>query len=73
MAQATVAGLRSLRTPEEVAQLRGLSINQVLGLGGQEPEVATATLGDGEATDSAQTETAPAAEPAAVAVDGAGA
>src|SRR5258708_1680884 len=34
LVKATVAGLRSLRTPDEVATLRGLSINQVLGLGG---------------------------------------
>ena len=32
LVKATVAGLRGLRTPEEVATLRGLSINQVLGL-----------------------------------------
>jgi small subunit ribosomal protein S5 len=35
LVKATVAGLRGLRTPEEVAKLRGLSIDQVLGLGGQ--------------------------------------
>jgi small subunit ribosomal protein S5 len=34
LVKATVAGLRGLRTPAEVARLRGLSINQVLGLGG---------------------------------------
>ena len=34
LVKATVAGLQSLRTPEEVAKLRGLSIDQVLGLGG---------------------------------------
>jgi small subunit ribosomal protein S5 len=34
LVKATIAGLRSLRTPEEVAELRGLSVNQVLGLGG---------------------------------------
>ena len=34
LVKATVAGLQSLRTPEEVARLRGLSINAVLGLGG---------------------------------------
>jgi small subunit ribosomal protein S5 len=34
LVKATVAGLRGLRTPEEVGKLRGLSINQVLGLGG---------------------------------------
>jgi small subunit ribosomal protein S5 len=32
LVKATVAGLRGLRTPEEVAELRGLSINRVLGL-----------------------------------------
>jgi small subunit ribosomal protein S5 len=35
LVKATVAGLRSLRTPQEVAKLRGLTIDQVLGLGGQ--------------------------------------
>jgi small subunit ribosomal protein S5 len=32
LVKATVAGLRGLRTPEEVADLRGLTINHVLGL-----------------------------------------
>jgi small subunit ribosomal protein S5 len=32
LVKATVAGLRGLRTPEEVAELRGLTINHVLGL-----------------------------------------
>jgi small subunit ribosomal protein S5 len=35
LVKATVAGLRGLRTPEEVAKLRGLSISAVLGLGGE--------------------------------------
>ena len=35
LVKATVAGLRGLRTPDEVGALRGLTINQVLGLGGQ--------------------------------------
>ena len=35
LVKATVAGLQQLRTPEEVAELRGLSINQVLGLTAQ--------------------------------------
>jgi small subunit ribosomal protein S5 len=34
LVKATVNGLRELRTPEEVAELRGLSITEVLGLGG---------------------------------------
>ena len=32
LVKATMAGLMALRTPDEVAELRGLSINQVLGL-----------------------------------------
>jgi small subunit ribosomal protein S5 len=32
LVKATMAGLESLRTPDEVADLRGLSVNQVLGL-----------------------------------------
>jgi small subunit ribosomal protein S5 len=35
LVKATMAGLESLRTPDEVATLRGLSINQVLGLTGK--------------------------------------
>jgi small subunit ribosomal protein S5 len=35
LVKATVAGLRGLRTPDELATLRGLTINQVLGLGGE--------------------------------------
>ena len=34
LVKATINGLEELRTPREVAELRGLSINQVLGLGG---------------------------------------
>ena len=40
LVKATMAGLESLRTPDEVATLRGLSINRVLGL--------TAADGDGD-------------------------
>jgi small subunit ribosomal protein S5 len=32
LVKATMAGLESLRTPDEVADLRGLSVNRVLGL-----------------------------------------
>lgn len=35
LVKATIAGLQGLRTPDEVAELRGLSINQVLGLTGE--------------------------------------
>jgi small subunit ribosomal protein S5 len=48
LVKATVAGLRGLRTPEEVAKLRGLSISQVLGLGCA-PVNAAATTADLEA------------------------
>jgi small subunit ribosomal protein S5 len=43
LVKATVAGLRGLRTPDEVATLRGLSVSEVLGLGGgvkQAPDAA---------------------------------
>src|SRR5947209_8008760 len=36
LVKATVAGLQSLRRPEEVAELRGLSIDEVLGRSGRE-------------------------------------
>ncbi|TMK23833.1 MAG: 30S ribosomal protein S5 [Actinobacteria bacterium] len=49
LVKATVAGLRGLRTPAEVAQLRGLSIDQVLGLGGEKANGAVERLpADGE-------------------------
>jgi len=43
LVKATMAGLQSLRTPDEVAEIRGLSVNQVLGLTA-EPEVASETV-----------------------------
>ncbi len=66
LVKATVAGLRELYTPAEVAKLRGLSINQVLGLGKEETGAATEVIHAGEG----ETETAPSAEPAAAAADG---
>jgi small subunit ribosomal protein S5 len=51
LVKATVAGLQELRTPDEVAELRGISINQVLGLT-TEPEP----------TGDARAESGPAAE-----------
>jgi small subunit ribosomal protein S5 len=33
LVKATIAGLQDLRRPEEVAALRGLSVDRVLGLG----------------------------------------
>jgi small subunit ribosomal protein S5 len=60
LVKATVAGLRGLRTPEEVGKLRGLSINQVLGLGG------APTNGAAQATE-VETETTPGTETAVAA------
>jgi small subunit ribosomal protein S5 len=63
LVKATVVGLRGLRTPEEVAKLRGLSINQVLGLTDKQAEVATEVIDGGAPTDDAPAaEQAPAAE-----------
>ena len=39
LVKATIAGLQDLRKPEEVAALRGLSVDKVLGLSGKPPVV----------------------------------
>ena len=77
LVKATMAGLESLRTPLEVAQLRGLSINQVLGLTSEASSapptrwVATdpraATRGDSGKSSDADPESAAPAEPAGAA------
>jgi small subunit ribosomal protein S5 len=67
LVKATVAGLRGLRTPEEVGQLRGLTINQVLGLGGGEPAngaVAEAAAAPAEASGAGEAPAAPEEAPA---------
>ncbi len=54
LVKATMAGLESLRTPAEVAELRGLSINKVLGLeapGGVAGGASPATNGGPEPAD----------------------
>ncbi len=60
LVKATVAGLRGLRTPQEVGELRGLSIDKVLGLSGQSANGATATLTDEGASAEAPADAAPA-------------
>jgi small subunit ribosomal protein S5 len=53
LVKATMAGLESLRTPDEVAELRGLSVNQVLGLTSESGDGAAETVianGNGVAT-----------------------
>src|SRR5579871_2394050 len=47
LVKATMAGLQSLRTPDEVAELRGLSINAVLGLTDSAPPADTARVANG--------------------------
>jgi small subunit ribosomal protein S5 len=72
LVKATVAGLQSLRKPEEIAALRGISISEVLGIG-EKYGVATATLSeDGEAAaeDAAPAEDAPEIGEAATGADG---
>jgi len=61
LVKATVAGLRGLRTPEEVGKLRGLSINQVLGLGGA-PANGAPQAADGETDAAASAAAATATE-----------
>ena len=58
LVKATIAGLQSLRKPEEIAALRGLSIDQVLGLTGRRaasetisPDEPAAAEPDGDAVD----------------------
>ncbi len=77
LVKATVAGLRGLRTPAEVAELRGLSINKVLGLTEQptngaaeaaparESETEAAAPAGDSAPEAAAAEAAPAEAPAA--------
>ena len=48
LVKATVAGLQGLRTPEEVAELRGLSINAVLGLAPKEEASETISADGGD-------------------------
>jgi small subunit ribosomal protein S5 len=47
LVKATVAGLQGLRRPEEVAELRGLSIDEVLGLSGRERASETISADNG--------------------------
>jgi small subunit ribosomal protein S5 len=61
LVKATIAGLQDLRKPEEIAKLRGLSVDAVLGLGGG-PSVNGAVVADAAAPaeDDAEAEAAPA-------------
>jgi small subunit ribosomal protein S5 len=63
LVKATVAGLQGLRRPEEVAELRGLSIDDVLGLSGR--ELASETIDGSAPVEEEPAAEAPAEEPAA--------
>jgi len=69
LVKATMDGLVRLRRPEEVAELRGLTITQVLGMDGQNGAAATETISaEGEEQPAAAGEEKPpeaAAEPVA--------
>jgi small subunit ribosomal protein S5 len=64
LVKATVDGLRNLRTPEEVARLRGISISQVLGLGGDAGDGAQAAAAQDAGQEDAAAQTPAAQEPA---------
>jgi small subunit ribosomal protein S5 len=61
LVKATMTGLESLRTPDEVADLRGLSINQVLGLAGNGQ--ASSPDSDGAVAEDASLSSAGSEEP----------
>jgi small subunit ribosomal protein S5 len=67
LVKATMAGLESLRTPLEVAELRGLSVNKVLGLTTEAESGAPAGSSNGGEGSTARgaTDTAPASAPEA--------
>jgi small subunit ribosomal protein S5 len=68
LVKATMAGLQGLRTPDEVAELRGLSIKQVLGLTDGPAPAGTATVANGNG--SAATTQVPADEAPSVSSEG---
>jgi small subunit ribosomal protein S5 len=72
LVKATMSGLESLRRPEDVAKLRGISIREVLGVGNgngaakeeapNEEAPVTAEAVAAETSEPSETETPPAAE-----------
>jgi len=72
LVKATIAGLRGLRTPSEVAELRGLSIAKVLGLTEQPTNGASESADDsaGEAAQAEQSDGEQGAADAATAAQG---
>jgi small subunit ribosomal protein S5 len=70
LVKATVAGLRGLRTPAEVGELRGLSVNKVLGLASEPANGAALAAADGAATGAQAPAGEPEAQPAPVGASG---
>jgi small subunit ribosomal protein S5 len=67
LVKATVAALQGLRSPDQVAELRGLTVRQVLGLDSgdaaapaEEPEAAVSEVAGGPATEDPSHEETPA-------------
>jgi small subunit ribosomal protein S5 len=58
LVKATITGLRQLNTPAEVARLRGLTINQVLGIAEQPAAGETIAAGGGAPADGAASRSA---------------
>ena len=69
LVKATVVGLQSLRSPDEVADLRGISVREVLGFAGHEEASADAAGDDAAARDETAAPPAPNGAPATSAVE----
>jgi small subunit ribosomal protein S5 len=70
LVKATMEGLTSLRRPEDVAKLRGLSVNEVLGIQKGQNGASAEAEADGEATETgtvSEEAEAPAEEPSTAA------
>jgi small subunit ribosomal protein S5 len=65
LVKATLAGLQDLRTPEEVAEIRGLSIAEVLGLSNEQPAGAVEVLVGVDLSEDAPVEATEPEEPEA--------
>ena len=65
--KATIAGLQDLRKPEEIAALRGLSVDKVLGLGGKPAAASTNGESAPAEVDDTPTEASPEAQEATTA------
>jgi small subunit ribosomal protein S5 len=63
LVKATMVALQTLRNPKQVAELRGLTVHEVLGLDGSKVDSGQSTVDSGEGSDAAEgSETAEASE-----------